>query len=160
MAFEYPNHCLTNNSIIYLVSLSLFISAHLLQHGLVQVVLVEDDNIRKKLTGDDYTTVVFRYKDINREIESMDEKEILQEIVKALPKVEQIDPEKMKVWTSLNVFSSLKNLLWSNLAGQLLSPPVRLNVFCLHLFLPVGISIINILAISISYTIIPTYSVY
>ncbi|CAB3223857.1 unnamed protein product [Arctia plantaginis] len=65
-------------------------------HGFVQMVLVEDDNIRKKLTGDDYTTVVFRYKDINKEIESMDEKEILQEIVEALPSIQQIDPEKLK----------------------------------------------------------------
>ncbi|XP_075974540.1 dnaJ homolog subfamily C member 10-like [Anticarsia gemmatalis] len=64
--------------------------------GLVQVVLVEDDDLRKKLASDDYTTIVFRYKNINREIESTDEKEILQEIVESLPNIEQIGPDALK----------------------------------------------------------------
>ncbi|KAJ8721645.1 hypothetical protein PYW07_002420 [Mythimna separata] len=62
----------------------------------VTIAIVEDDDLRSKLASDDYTTVVFRYKNIKREIESTDEKEILREIVAALPKIELVGPEKLK----------------------------------------------------------------
>ncbi|KAI5639925.1 dnaJ domain-containing protein [Phthorimaea operculella] len=64
--------------------------------GIVTVAIVEDDDLRSKLTKDDYTSVVFRFRKESKEIESSDEKEILKEIVAALPKVEMIDPEKFK----------------------------------------------------------------
>ncbi|KAM3959604.1 LOW QUALITY PROTEIN: dnaJ homolog subfamily C member 10-like [Aphomia sociella] len=64
--------------------------------GLVTLVIVEDDNLRAELTSDEYTTVVFRYKGENIEIKSTEEKEVLKEIVDALPKTELIDPNKLK----------------------------------------------------------------
>ncbi|KAM3964314.1 dnaJ homolog subfamily C member 10-like [Aphomia sociella] len=65
-------------------------------NGLVTLVIVEDDNLRAELTSDEYTTVVFRYKGENIEIKSTEEKEVLKEIVDALPKTELIDPNKLK----------------------------------------------------------------
>ncbi|KAJ2949986.1 hypothetical protein O0L34_g11319 [Tuta absoluta] len=64
--------------------------------GLVTVAIVEDDNLRSKLITDEYTSVVFRFRKDSKDIESTDEKEVLKEIVAALPKVELIDPEKFK----------------------------------------------------------------
>ncbi|KAJ2949990.1 hypothetical protein O0L34_g11323 [Tuta absoluta] len=64
--------------------------------GLVTVAIVEDDNLRSKLTTDEYTSVVFRFRKDSKDIESTDEKEVLKEIVAALPKVDLIDPEKFK----------------------------------------------------------------
>lgn len=65
-------------------------------NGVIQVVIVDDDDIRKKLASDEYTTVVYRHNNINKEFETTDEKEIVREIVNALPKVDQIGPEKLK----------------------------------------------------------------
>ncbi|CAH0750106.1 unnamed protein product [Diatraea saccharalis] len=70
------------------------ISYHL--KGLVTLVIVEDDNLRTKLTDDDYTTVVFKYKEIKKEIKNIEENDVVKEIVEALPKIESIGPEKLK----------------------------------------------------------------
>ncbi|XP_049867946.1 dnaJ homolog subfamily C member 10-like [Pectinophora gossypiella] len=64
--------------------------------GLVTVAVVEDDGLRAKLTKDEYTTMVFKFKGTTKEIESTEERDILKEIVAALPKVELIDPERLK----------------------------------------------------------------
>ncbi|KAG6463204.1 hypothetical protein O3G_MSEX013736 [Manduca sexta] len=64
--------------------------------GIVTVAVVEIDNLREKLTNNEYTTVVFKHKSITKEIESMDEKIIVKEIVDALPGIDKIDPEKLK----------------------------------------------------------------
>ncbi|XP_059049621.1 dnaJ homolog subfamily C member 10-like [Achroia grisella] len=65
-------------------------------NNLVTLAIVEDDSLREKLTRDEYTTVVYRYKQDSIEIQSTEEKDILKEIVDALPKTELIDPNTLK----------------------------------------------------------------
>ncbi|GBP75738.1 DnaJ homolog subfamily C member 10, partial [Eumeta japonica] len=64
--------------------------------GLTLLVIVKDEDLKKKLTKDDYTTVVLKYDGISKEIKSTAEDEILSEIVESLPKSESIDSEKLK----------------------------------------------------------------
>ncbi|XP_053612319.1 uncharacterized protein LOC128676307 [Plodia interpunctella] len=66
--------------------------------GLVTLVIVEDEDLRENLSKDEYTTVVFvsGQKGNKIEIKSTEEKEVLQDIVNALPKSEQVGPEKLK----------------------------------------------------------------
>lgn len=62
--------------------------------------IVDDDNLRSKLTENEYTTIVFSYPRLlpsAKEIQSTDEKEILKQIVEALPKADLIDSAKLKV---------------------------------------------------------------
>ncbi|XP_021201250.3 dnaJ homolog subfamily C member 10 [Helicoverpa armigera] len=65
-------------------------------NGIATVAILDHDDLRSKLTSNDYTAVVFKYKNIKKEIESTDEKEILKEIVESLPKIELIGPDKLK----------------------------------------------------------------
>lgn len=70
------------------------------QKGLVTLAIIEDDNLRSQLTNDDATTVVFKYRKTMKELMTEEEKEILSEIIEALPEIESIDPEKFKVSNS------------------------------------------------------------
>lgn len=65
-------------------------------NGVVTFAIVEDEDLRKKLTSNEQATVVYKYKDVTKEIESVDEMEIVEDIVRHLPKVEVIGPEKFK----------------------------------------------------------------
>ncbi|KAL0831099.1 hypothetical protein ABMA28_001971 [Loxostege sticticalis] len=65
-------------------------------NGLVNVVLLLDESLREKLTRNDYATVVFKYNEITKEIESTEEKELLKELVSSLPKIDQIGPDELK----------------------------------------------------------------
>ncbi|RVE52633.1 hypothetical protein evm_002752 [Chilo suppressalis] len=67
-----------------------------LLNGLVTLAIVEDDSLRAKLTNDDSTVVVFKFKGTTTQIQSTEEKDVLKEIVESLPKVESIGPEKLK----------------------------------------------------------------
>lgn len=67
------------------------------QNGLVNVVLLLDESLREKLTRNDYATVVFKYNEITKEIETTEEKELLKELVSSLPKIDQIGPDELKV---------------------------------------------------------------
>ncbi|XP_073964404.1 uncharacterized protein [Choristoneura fumiferana] len=58
--------------------------------------IIEDDNLRSQLANDDATTVVFKYRKTIKKLVTEEEKEILSEIVEALPEIESIDPEKFK----------------------------------------------------------------
>ncbi|CAH0581155.1 unnamed protein product [Chrysodeixis includens] len=88
-------------------------------NGIATVAIVEDDDLRSKLVSDEYTTVVFRYNKINKEIESTDEKEILKEIVEALPKTEAIDPDKLKdIRNSLRTGSQSTWVLYFSSKGE------------------------------------------
>lgn len=59
--------------------------------------IVEDEDLRQKLSKDEYTTVVFTYKQTTKEIEGADEKQLLRDIVELLPKIQMVDPDKLKV---------------------------------------------------------------
>ncbi|CAH1646786.1 unnamed protein product [Spodoptera littoralis] len=65
-------------------------------NGVVTFAIVEDEDLRKKLTSNEHATVVYKYKDVTKEIESVEEDEIVDDIVRYLPKVEVIGPEKFK----------------------------------------------------------------
>ncbi|KAH9635519.1 hypothetical protein HF086_013046 [Spodoptera exigua] len=65
-------------------------------NGVVSFAIVEDEDLRKRLTSNEHATVVYKYKDVTKEIESVDETEIVEDIVRYLPKVEVIGPEKFK----------------------------------------------------------------
>lgn len=92
----------------YIIAFSiLLISTYFFQKDVVTVALVEDDELRNKVASDDYTTVVFKYKDIKRDIDSTDENEILQEIVEALPKIEMIGPDQLRVSSNVYFLHSL-----------------------------------------------------
>ncbi|XP_013178456.1 PREDICTED: dnaJ homolog subfamily C member 10-like [Papilio xuthus] len=64
--------------------------------GLTTVVLIEDEELRDDLTDDPETIVVFEYKKTHTEISSSDERTIIKQIVGSLPKLEEIDPNKLK----------------------------------------------------------------
>lgn len=65
-------------------------------NGLVAIAIIEDESLRDKLSESDYTTIVFKYKGFIKDIESTNEEDVLKDIVAALPKIELIDPEKLK----------------------------------------------------------------
>ncbi|KAL4715523.1 hypothetical protein ACJJTC_009149 [Scirpophaga incertulas] len=65
-------------------------------NGLVNVCIIENDDLRSKLTNNEYAVIVFKYKDISKEIENTEEKGILKEIVEVLPKIDRIDPTNLK----------------------------------------------------------------
>ncbi|XP_028172051.1 dnaJ homolog subfamily C member 10-like [Ostrinia furnacalis] len=65
-------------------------------NNLINLVIVEDENLREQLTKNERTTVVFRYNEITKEIESTEEKELLRELVSSLPKIDLIGPEEFK----------------------------------------------------------------
>ena len=54
-------------------------------------------HIHPRLSNNLDTVIVFKYKNINKEIQSTDEKSILSEIVAMLPKIENIGLEKLQV---------------------------------------------------------------
>ncbi|XP_045534526.1 dnaJ homolog subfamily C member 10-like [Papilio machaon] len=64
--------------------------------GLTTVVVIDDEELRDDLTEDPDTVVVFQYKKNYIEISSNDEKTIIKKIVESLPKIEEIDPKKLK----------------------------------------------------------------
>ncbi|XP_026500691.2 dnaJ homolog subfamily C member 10-like [Vanessa tameamea] len=57
-------------------------------NGLATVVIAE--NIRQRISNNPETVIVFKYNKNHKEISSMDEKEIIQEVVEMLPKIEEI----------------------------------------------------------------------
>ncbi|CAH0702556.1 unnamed protein product [Spodoptera exigua] len=65
-------------------------------NSVVSFAIVEDEDLRRRLTSNEHATVVYKYKDVTKEIESVDETEIVEDIVRYLPKVEVIGPEKFK----------------------------------------------------------------
>ncbi|XP_072939308.1 dnaJ homolog subfamily C member 10-like isoform X2 [Epargyreus clarus] len=87
MAYVVDDRNIDDNSLIR-------ITFHL--KGIVPVVLVDDNDMRSKLTSDPDAVIVFKSKGITKEIHSTDEKTIIREIIKGLPKVEQLDRQKLK----------------------------------------------------------------
>ncbi|XP_041988396.1 dnaJ homolog subfamily C member 10-like [Aricia agestis] len=63
--------------------------------GLATVVIAKE-NVRIKLTDNTEAVVIFKYKNTKIEIESTDEKIIVNDIVAALPKIEKIGLDKLK----------------------------------------------------------------
>ncbi|KAI8422500.1 hypothetical protein MSG28_006316 [Choristoneura fumiferana] len=102
--------------------------------GLVTLAIIEDDNLRSQLANDDATTVVFKYRKTIKKLVTEEEKEILSEIVEALPEIESIDPEKFK-----DIRNELRNgyknswvLYFSKNEDRLLLHQMRIKFPILH----------------------------